>query len=52
MVNKLMRKSKQTPVYGQTAPSAKWTKAAALLLAIGLSIPVFLVLSVIEWLWL
>lgn len=52
MVNKVMRKAKHTPVYGQTAASAKWTKSAALSLATGLSVPVFLVLSVIDWLWL
>ncbi|GAB5437066.1 hypothetical protein [Falsiruegeria mediterranea] len=39
-------------VYGKSAPSPRMTKVAALLLAIGLSVPVFVVLSLIDWLWL
>ncbi len=46
VVNELMKK--QTKIYGQVAPAPKLTKAAALLLAFGLSIPVFLVLSAVE----
>ncbi|WP_258547085.1 MULTISPECIES: hypothetical protein [Roseobacteraceae] len=39
-------------VYGHTAPTPRITKAAALLGATALSIPVFLVLSLIDWLYL
>jgi hypothetical protein len=52
MVNEIMRKSKRTPVYGHVIPSSKWTLSAALLLATVLSVPVFLVLSVVDLLFL
>ena len=52
MVNEIMRKSEQFPVMGQIAPGPKWTKASALLLASALALPVFVILSVVEWLWL
>lgn len=39
-------------VYGKTISDPRLTKAAALLLATALSIPVFVVLSLIDWLWL
>ncbi|MDG1472400.1 MAG: hypothetical protein P8Q26_12685 [Ascidiaceihabitans sp.] len=40
------------PVYDITAPVQRMTKTAAFLVATALSIPVFIMLSVIEWLWL
>lgn len=39
-------------VQGIAAPGPRLTKSAALLIAIVLSVPVFTVLSVIDWLWL
>ncbi|MFT6023733.1 MAG: hypothetical protein ACI9PY_001851 [Ascidiaceihabitans sp.] len=42
----------KTPVYGLTARVQRMTKTAAFLLATVLSIPVFVILSVIDWLWL
>ena len=39
-------------VYGQKIPVQRMTKTAALLLATVLAVPVFLILSVIDWLWL
>ncbi len=49
MVNEGMRKTASTPVYGQTAPTPKVTLAAAVLLACVVSVPVFLVLTAVEW---
>ncbi|MFT7594517.1 MAG: hypothetical protein ACI8R4_001838 [Paracoccaceae bacterium] len=39
-------------VQGVAAPAPRMTKAAALLLALAISVPVFAVLSVVDWLWL
>ncbi|MFT4961980.1 MAG: hypothetical protein ACI92Z_003075 [Paracoccaceae bacterium] len=39
-------------VYGILVRAPRMTKAAAFLLATALAIPVFTVLSVIDWLWL
>jgi len=39
-------------VQGVMAPAPRMTKAAALLLAVAISVPVFVVLSVVDWLWL
>ncbi len=50
MVNGAMRK--QNKVYGKEAPCARMTKSAALLLAVVLSIPTFVVLTVVDWLFL
>ncbi|WP_299419364.1 hypothetical protein [uncultured Shimia sp.] len=47
-----MRKSKQSAVMGQFAPAVTWTKAAAVLLATVISIPVFVVLTIIDVLFL
>ncbi|MFY0660633.1 MAG: hypothetical protein JXR15_09075 [Shimia sp.] len=47
-----MRNSKQSAVMGQVAPTVTWTKAAAVLLATVISIPVFLVLTAIDLLFL
>ncbi|WP_294225911.1 hypothetical protein [uncultured Shimia sp.] len=47
-----MRKPEQSAVMGQFAPTVKWTKAAAVLLATAISIPVFLVLTAIDVLFL
>ncbi len=52
MVNERMRKSKQSAVMGHFAPTVKWTKASAVLLATVISIPVFLVLTAIDLLFL
>lgn len=53
MVNEVMKKDATIKaVQGITAPGPRLTKSAALLAAILLSIPVFIVLSVIDWLWL
>ncbi|WP_193747109.1 MULTISPECIES: hypothetical protein [unclassified Leisingera] len=41
-----MKKAKQ--IMGQAAAAPRMTKAAALLIAIGLSVPVFLVLTLVE----
>ncbi|MEW2911567.1 hypothetical protein [Leisingera sp. JC11] len=41
-----MRKAKR--IMGQAAAAPRMTKAAALLIAIGLSVPVFLVLTLVE----
>ncbi|MDC0656949.1 hypothetical protein N6L27_02940 [Leisingera sp. SS27] len=41
-----MRKAKR--IMGRTAAAPRMTKAAALLIAIGLSVPVFLVLTLVE----
>ncbi|WP_193747569.1 hypothetical protein [Leisingera sp. ANG-M7] len=41
-----MRNAKQ--IMGQAAAAPRMTKAAALLIAIGLSVPVFLVLTLVE----
>ncbi|WP_262504549.1 hypothetical protein [Ruegeria intermedia] len=38
-------------VLGRTIPSPRVTRAAAFLLAAALSVPVFVVLSVADWLW-
>ncbi|WP_283425344.1 hypothetical protein [Shimia sagamensis] len=47
-----MRKSEQSLVMGHSVPTVKWTKTAAVLLATVLSIPVFLVLTAIDVLFL
>lgn len=52
MVNEGMKKTAASSVYGQTAPTPKVTLAAAVLLAAVLSVPVFVVLTVVEWIWL
>ncbi|WP_193748789.1 hypothetical protein [Leisingera sp. ANG-Vp] len=39
---------KTTKVMGQSAPSPRLTKAAALLIATGLSVPVFVLLTLLE----
>lgn len=39
---------KATQIMGQTAAAPRMTKAAALLIAISLSVPVFLVLTLVE----
>ncbi|WP_291731051.1 hypothetical protein [Leisingera sp. F5] len=41
-----MKQTKQ--IMGQAAAAPRMTKAAALLIAIGLSVPVFLVLTLVE----
>lgn len=41
-----MKKTKQ--IMGQAAAAPRMTKAAALLIAIGLSVPVFLLLTLLE----
>ncbi|UWQ48326.1 hypothetical protein K3722_10400 [Leisingera caerulea] len=41
-----MKKTKQ--IMGQAAAAPRMTKAAALLVAIGLSVPVFLLLTLLE----
>ena len=46
MVNGTMKK--QNKVYGKVAPCARMTKSAALLLAVALSVPVFMVLTVLD----
>jgi|GEM_PF-6577640 len=48
MVNKAMKK--QSEVLGQSAPAPRVTKAAAVLLAAALSVPVFLLLTLADWL--
>ncbi|MCB4454442.1 hypothetical protein [Leisingera sp. McT4-56] len=45
-----MKKAKH--IMGHTAAAPRMTKAAALLIAIGLSVPVFLVLTLVEALFL
>lgn len=42
---------KSDPVCGVTAPSVRPTAYAAWLVAVALSVPVFVVLSVIDWIW-
>ena len=49
MVNGAMKK--QTPVLGQTAPNPKLTLSAAFVLASVLSIPVFVLLNLVDWLF-
>ncbi|WP_194287114.1 hypothetical protein [Tritonibacter aquimaris] len=39
---------KRNKVYGKEAPCARMTKTAALLVAIALSVPVFLVLTLVD----
>ena len=39
-------------VYGQNIPVQRMTKTAAVLLATVLAVPVFIILSLIDWLWL
>jgi hypothetical protein len=46
LVNGDMKNSKQ--IHGQSAPAARMTRSAAFLLAAGLSVPVFIVLSLLE----
>ncbi|WP_300030894.1 hypothetical protein [uncultured Roseobacter sp.] len=43
---------KSETVFGICAPAPRMTKTAAFLLATVLSVPVFVVLTVIDWLWL
>ncbi|WP_227269416.1 hypothetical protein [Roseobacter weihaiensis] len=50
MVKKGMKKANS--VLGVTAPSPRLTKTAAFLVAAALSIPVFLVLTLVELIWL
>lgn len=50
MVNAAMAKTTK-PVRGVTAPSVRPTAYAAWLLAVALSVPVFAVLSLIDWIW-
>ncbi|MGC3936754.1 hypothetical protein ACOTTU_03000 [Roseobacter sp. EG26] len=38
-------------VQGLSAPAPRLTKTAAFLIATGMSIPVFAVLTLVEWLW-
>ncbi|WP_298835572.1 hypothetical protein [uncultured Roseobacter sp.] len=38
-------------VLGVSAPSTRVTKTAAFLVAAALSVPVFAILSVVDWLW-
>ncbi|WP_298969766.1 hypothetical protein [uncultured Roseobacter sp.] len=38
-------------VQGVAAPAPRMTKTAAFLIATGMSIPVFAILSLVEWLW-
>ncbi|WP_257883651.1 hypothetical protein [Roseobacter insulae] len=38
-------------VQGVSAPAPRMTKTAAFLIATGMSIPVFAILTVVEWLW-
>ncbi|WP_298912479.1 hypothetical protein [uncultured Roseobacter sp.] len=38
-------------VQGISAPAPRLTKTAAFLIATGMSIPVFAVLTLVEWLW-
>ncbi|WP_165929149.1 hypothetical protein [Shimia isoporae] len=47
-----MKNSEQSSVYGLTAKGPKVTLAAAVLVAAIVSVPVFLILSVFEWIWL
>ncbi|MFC4215044.1 hypothetical protein [Pseudophaeobacter arcticus] len=47
MVNLGMKK--QTPVLGRIAPNPKLTLSAAFVLASVVSIPVFVLLSLMEW---
>lgn len=42
---------KQSQVLGQCAPSPRITKTAALLVATGLSVPVFILLTLAEFLF-
>ena len=46
MVNRCMKKP--TRIMGQAAPAPRMTKAAAVLLASALSLPVFLILSLLQ----
>lgn len=39
-------------VFGKSIPAPRMTKAAALLLATAFSVPVFVILSLMDWLWL
>jgi hypothetical protein len=50
MVNTGMKKDVR--IMGQAAPAPRMTKAAALLIATALSVPVFAVLSLVDWLLL
>jgi hypothetical protein len=42
------RKKKDQPVYGFSAPCARLTKCAALLIAMALSVPVFIGLTLLD----
>jgi len=46
MVNEIMKKTDK--IYGRSAAGARMTKCAALLIASALSIPTFVILTVIE----
>ena len=50
MVNETMKK--QIKVFGKTAQGARMTKCAALLLATALSVPTFVVLTLVDMLFL
>ncbi|MEP1328784.1 hypothetical protein [Pseudophaeobacter sp.] len=43
---------KKSTIMGQVAPNPRLTKTAAFLVATGLSIPVFVLLSLLDWLFL
>ncbi|MBO9479060.1 hypothetical protein J7382_16040 [Shimia sp. R11_0] len=47
-----MRKPSHTSVFGHALPAQRWTKASAVLVATLLSVPVFVVLTAIDWLFL
>ncbi len=44
--------AKHNSVYGHIAPCARMTKTAAMLIAVLLAIPVFVILSVVDWVFL
>ncbi|WP_239321829.1 hypothetical protein [Epibacterium sp. Ofav1-8] len=50
MVNESMKKA--VKIYGKTAPGARMTKCAALLIATVLSIPTFVILTLIDFAFL
>ena len=50
MVNDTMKRT--VKIYGKTAPGARMTKCAALLIATALSIPTFIILTLIDFAFL
>jgi len=54
MVNEFMNRDEKTPVkvLGHSAPNPRMTLSAAALLACALSVPVFIVLTLVDWLFL